>query len=106
LNNDRSNEDQFFADMIFANNFRIPEASKYEGLILKNQLSQDVLNITEAGELNTKGGLTTEGYVQLDTVAAAPPAADCDEASEEGRMKFDPVTEVLYICAASGWVTK
>ncbi|MCP4603199.1 MAG: hypothetical protein GY847_22240, partial [Proteobacteria bacterium] len=101
LNSDQSNVDQFFGDMIFDNNFRITEASSYEGLILKNQLSQDVLNITEAGDLNV------EGYVRLDTVSSAPPAADCDEASEEGRMKFDPISDALYLCSGlSGWVTK
>ncbi len=106
LNSDQSNGDQFFGDMVFNNNFRITEAGGYEGLILKNQLSQDVLNITEAGDLNTEGDMHVGGYVQLDTVAGAPPAEDCDEASEEGRMKFDPVSEVFYLCATSGWVTK
>ena len=87
--------------MVFANNFRITEASSYQGLILKNQLNQEILTVSEAGDLNAGG------YVQLDTVSSAPPAADCDEASEEGRMEFDPASDLLYICSGvSGWVTK
>ncbi len=51
--------------------------------------------------------LQVNGYIQLDTVSSAPPAADCDAASEEGRMKFDPTSDVLYICSgASGWISK
>lgn len=47
------------------------------------------------------------GYVQLATVTGAPPAVDCNESAEEGRMKFDPTNDVLYICSgASGWVSK
>jgi len=53
------------------------------------------------------GDLSVAGYVQLDTVFDSPPATDCDAASEEGRMKFDPSSDVLYICSgASGWVSK
>jgi hypothetical protein len=50
--------------------------------------------------------LQVEGYLQLDTLTAAPPAADCDEAAEYGRMKVDVTNSLLYICTASGWVTK
>jgi hypothetical protein len=59
------------------------------------------------GDLAVGGDASFTGYVQLDTVSGAPPSADCDEASEEGRMKFDPTADVLYICSGvSGWVTK
>ena len=88
-------DSEFFGGVVFANNFRITEASSYEGLIFKNQLSQDILSITEAGDLNVAG------YLQLDTVSSAPAAADCDEASEAGRMKVDPSSELLYICVTS-----
>ena len=37
--------------MIFANNFRITEATSYEGLILKNQLNHEILSINENGEV-------------------------------------------------------
>ncbi|MCP4696511.1 MAG: hypothetical protein GY862_06650 [Gammaproteobacteria bacterium] len=58
------------------------------------------------GTNSPNSALQVSGYVQLDTVSAAPPAEDCDEAAEEGRMKFDPSSEVFYLCATSGWVTK
>jgi hypothetical protein len=53
-----------------------------------------------------KATLQAEGYVQLDALSAAPPAADCDEVSERGRMKVDVVNDLLYICTNSGWVFK
>lgn len=45
------------------------------------------------------------GYIQMDTVIGAPPAADCNAAAEYGRMKFDSSTGVnkLCICGADGW---
>jgi hypothetical protein len=71
-----------------------------------------------AGELRVSGGsvgigvptpssaLHVAGYVQLDSTAGAPPAPDCDQAAERGRMKIDPATGLLWICANSGWVSK
>jgi len=53
-----------------------------------------------------QSALQVEGYVQLDTLTTAPPAADCDEASERGRIKVDIVNSLLYICTNSGWVSK
>ena len=53
-----------------------------------------------------QSALQVEGYVQLDTLTAAPPAADCDEASERGRMMVDIVNDLLYICTNSGWISK
>ncbi|MCP4668796.1 MAG: hypothetical protein GY849_20860, partial [Deltaproteobacteria bacterium] len=72
---------------------------------------EDVLVVSKEanvgiGTKSPNSALQVTGYVQLDTVSAAPPAADCDEASEEGRMKVDPTSELLYICVSSGWVTK
>jgi len=58
------------------------------------------------GTTTPQSALQVEGYVQLDVITSAPPAADCDEMTEEGRMKFDPTSEILYICATSGWVSK
>ncbi len=52
--------------------------------------------------------LQVVGYTQLDLTTGAPPAADCDDASEHGRMKVDASAGVslLYICTADGWVGK
>ncbi len=58
------------------------------------------------GTTGPQSALQVEGYVQLDTLTAAPPAADCDEAVELGRMKVDVANDLLYICTNSGWVTK
>ncbi len=47
-------------------------------------------------------------YVQLPTISGGgPPAADCDEATELGRMvvRTDGPPD-LYICTSSGWVGK
>ncbi|HEX8188856.1 MAG TPA: S8 family serine peptidase [Pyrinomonadaceae bacterium] len=54
-------------------------------------------------KLEVNGNAKVSGYVQLSTVASAPPAADCDAAAEHGRMKVDPVGFKLYICTSAGW---
>ena len=53
--------------------------------------------------LEINGDLSVIGYVQLDLTTDFPPAADCDDPSEYGRMKVDEVNESLYICVVSGW---
>jgi hypothetical protein len=58
------------------------------------------------GTATPHSALEVDGYVQLDTLTSAPPAADCDEASERGRMKVDIVNNLLYICTNSGWISK
>lgn len=50
--------------------------------------------------------LQLSGYLQLGTTAGAPPAADCDAATERGRMLTDPANGSLWVCANSGWVSK
>jgi hypothetical protein len=58
------------------------------------------------GTATPNSALEVDGYVQLDTLTSAPPATDCDEASERGRMKVDVVNNLLYICTNSGWISK
>lgn len=58
------------------------------------------------GTTNPQSALEIEGYIQLDVITTAPPANDCDEVSERGRMQVDTVASILYICTDSGWVTK
>lgn len=58
------------------------------------------------GTSDPKSSLQVNGYIQLALVSGAPPAADCDNADERGRMKIDDTAGTLYICAASGWVAK
>ena len=45
------------------------------------------------------------GYARLPVVTGAPPAADCDEESEAGRMKFDTASAVLHVCDGTSWRT-
>ena len=59
------------------------------------------------GTSSPNSTLQVNGYVQLGLTSGAPPSGDCDDASEEGRMKFDPASDLLYICSGlSGWVSK
>ena len=43
------------------------------------------------------------GTVQLPLTTNAPPAAECDETSEIGKMKVDGTNNRLYVCTATGW---
>ena len=58
------------------------------------------------GTTTPQSALQVSGYTQLDLTTGAPPAADCDQASERGRMKVDSAAGLLYICVDSGWVAK
>jgi hypothetical protein len=58
--------------------------------------------------LNTRSlqSVSIGGYIQLALSTGVPPADDCDDEPEWGRMKVDPDDGSLYICTNSGWVTK
>ena len=58
------------------------------------------------GTTNPQSELQVNGYTQLGLTSGAPPAGDCDEATERGRMKVDNAAGLLYICVDSGWVSK
>ena len=58
------------------------------------------------GMTDPQSALQVSGYTQLDLTTGAPPAADCDQATERGRMKVDSGAGLLYVCADSGWVAK
>lgn len=45
-----------------------------------------------------------QGYLRLEVSSTAPPALDCDEASERGRLKIDSANSTLYVCVDSGWL--
>lgn len=58
-----------------------------------------------------KGDVRATEYVQVGLSSGTPPAADCNEASEMGRMKVDDSGGgFLYVCtpttAGIGWVAK
>jgi len=58
------------------------------------------------GTSDPQSALQVAGYIQLDLTAGAPPAADCNEATERGRMQVDSSAGVLYVCVDSGWMAK
>jgi hypothetical protein len=45
------------------------------------------------------------GYARLPVTPGVPPAADCNEAAEAGRMKFESSADVLYLCNGTSWRT-
>jgi hypothetical protein len=55
--------------------------------------------------LNAIGGYSAEYLRFKNTSAGAPPAGDCDDDSERGRMSIDTTNNRLYICngATRGW---
>ncbi len=61
LASDKDNRDQFFGDMVFANEFRITEADQYEGLILKNHFDREIFTLSEEGALNIHGAAMKPG---------------------------------------------
>lgn len=54
----------------------------------------------------SSGDLIVGGYTKLATVVGAPPAVDCDEVSERGRMKVDSAAGLLWICTDASWISK
>jgi hypothetical protein len=87
------------------------------GDILMNTNSAERMRVTSAGNvgigtaspnamLHVAGNIDADGYIKLALTSGAPPSADCDEASERGRMKVDSTAGLLYICVDSGWVSK
>jgi hypothetical protein len=58
------------------------------------------------GTKTPESALQVVGYAQLDLTSGAPPAADCDQASERGRMKVDSAAGSLYVCVDAGWMAK
>ena len=74
-------------------------------------LGGNILALANAQGIKTTftndGSLKVSEYIQLALTSNAPPAGDCDEETEAGRMKFDPTANSLYLCSgASGWVSK
>ena len=57
--------DQYFNDVVFNNDFRITEATDYAGLIFKNQLGYEILNMNEQGDLNVSNNLSAQNLAIL-----------------------------------------
>ena len=53
---------------------------------------------TAATATNVSGG-----FVQLPLTTNAPPASECNAASQYGRQKVDATNNRLWICTATGW---
>jgi len=52
---------------------------------------------------NPQSALQINGYTQLGLTTVVPPSADCDNATEYGRMKVDSANSYLYVCVVGGW---
>ena len=59
------------------------------------------------GEVTDKAQISVvDGFIKLDTIQGEIPAdSDCTLADHFGRMVFDDINGVLYICSQSGWIT-
>ena len=78
---------------------------------LNSDGTDEKLTILDSGEVGVgtvtpQSALHVSGYTQLDLTSGAPPSADCDDASERGRMKVDSAAGLLYVCVDSGWLGK
>lgn len=83
---------------------------RFEALSIGNIAGNDVNFNPGIGNLivenNVGIGTTTpqsslqisNGYLQLDLTTGTPPAGDCDQTSELGRMIVDPTATKLYVC--------
>lgn len=48
-----------------------------------------------------------DGFIKLDaTQGIVPDEADCTLQDHYGRMVFDEINELIYVCSQSGWITK
>ncbi len=48
-----------------------------------------------------------DGFIKLDaTQGNVPDEADCTLLNHYGRMVFDEIDELIYVCSQSGWITK
>jgi len=66
------------------------------------------INLTVEGGPIIKPQISVNGgFIKLDTThGSAPDTTDCENVTHDGRMVFDEVNEVLYICSPSGWISK
>lgn len=84
-------------------------AEQLNGAAANMYVRKDSVSNTINGDVQVNGdfgvgtNLIVTGYVKLGLTVTAPPAADCDTASEHGRMKADAANNRLYICTATGW---
>lgn len=69
-------------------------------------------NLTVSGTINgtvsnavnaTNATNVSGGFVQLPLTSGAPPASECNAASQYGRQKVDATNFKLYICTSAGW---
>jgi len=47
-----------------------------------------------------------QGFIKASVGSGSPLVSDCDSSEEFGRMRVDGSTGDLWICVASGWISK
>jgi hypothetical protein len=58
------------------------------------------------GTTGPLSALQIEGYLQIDYSATTPAAADCNEATETGRMFYEDDVDTLWVCqGVGGWAS-
>ena len=114
MNSYSGNSDQFFGDMIFANDFRITEGWSYpNSLIFKNQLGRDILAIDETGTLltdnltigGTKLTVNSFGNVGIGTTATSALKLDVVGSSRFSGSGSSIITGSIDPIADSATVT-
>lgn len=76
-------------------------------IVWKNNPSDDgdLANLTESMRLDSISDLSVAGYFKLKTIGTLPDAADCNDASEYGRLIFysNGGVDRIYVCNSTGW---
>ena len=103
LDNAVSPKSYFAIDDITAGTrpFTIEAAAPDNSLFIQNNTGN-----VGIGTNQPNSSLHVNGYIQLSLTDGTPPAVDCDEATEYGRMIIDSGAGLLYLCADIGWVAK
>jgi len=82
------------------------DSSSVGNLLLLQNESVDKFKVDPSGNVEAAGNIKADNYLQVGANGdGAPPAGDCDDDSERGRMYIDTTNNRLYICNGEkkGW---
>ena len=98
------------ADLVLASNENLiygnVSSTSAGNLLLLQNASTDKFKVDPSGNVEAAGNIKADNYLQVGANGdGAPPAGDCDDDSERGRMYIDTTNNRLYICngATRGW---